>query len=454
MISLDRIRGMLIGGFLGDALGAPHGPGHDGHRFTGRLEHSGIVGTGRNFAHLGVGQGTDNTEMTLVLLRSIVQSQHYNRDRVVQSYLEWANSNGWIGNSTVKELMRGVRTAAGYEGRLAKIMIRPVSERPTTIESLVRCVPLALIWSNDGVIMDAGLSNPNPINYDCGLVYIAALRLALQGINGPTIFNLVKPYAQTADLRHIFEQIENREFHSMNRESTRNNCLHGLWCALSCIYYGLTFEDGVRWVITSQPGSETYAHAYLSGALLGAIAGWDQLREVPMTAENINLMLERDSTQDEHPRPAMYTLRDFMDLTQMAGQISQSLYQGLAIFPPLVVTDLVPPVMMSPGLQSPRLSPLTTATTAPSAPLASAASSSASSSSQIPAPSVPLQGMPPVNPFVTSAPSASSGPTNPFVSRPPERVAATPIQTALSAPMVSRSVIETAFMPSATTIRS
>src|SRR5579883_1949817 len=90
-ISLDKIRGMLIGGAIGDALGAPHE--HGNIPYTGILTervtyHSRFHGI-RTYA---LGQITDDTEMTLATARCLVNEKGFNRDAMVMAYLRWVDS--------------------------------------------------------------------------------------------------------------------------------------------------------------------------------------------------------------------------------------------------------------------------------------------------------------------------------------------------------------------------
>jgi ADP-ribosylglycohydrolase len=321
-ITLDRVRGMFIGAFLGDALGAPHEFKGSGHLiYTGKLEHVTIMNTQfQGQKHLAIGQVTDDSEMSLALLRTLIQDRGYNRDHVIMAYLDWANSGGWMMGKNTRALLKGVKTIKGYQNRMAKILALPLDERSQSNGTLMRCSPLALIWDNNSVIEDVNLTNPHPVNLDCGLVYVSALRLALQGVGGQTIYQMIKTLAQTDAVKEIFIQVEQRTPRDIKEK--KGWCLHALWCTLTCIYYNLNYEDGMNWIISSQPGSDTDTNACIAGALLGAIAGFETLRSNPITASNIDLIIGRDPATGPTPRPSKYSLHDFYALTEAAHALT------------------------------------------------------------------------------------------------------------------------------------
>lgn len=322
-ITLDKVRGMFMGAFLSDALGAPH----EFNRkltYTGKLEHITIMNTQfQGQKQLAVGQVTDDSEQSLALLRTLIRDRGYNKEHVIISYLNWANSGGWMLGKNTRALMKGVKTLKGYNNRMNKILALPLEERSQSNGTLMRCSPLALLWDNTVVIEDVNITNPHPTNQDSGLVYISALRLALNGVDGPTIYQTIKPLAQTDAVKEIFNQVEQRAVRDI--KDKKGWCLHALWCTLTCIYYNLNYEDAINWIITYQPGSDTDTNACIAGALLGAISGFDKLRSNPVTADNIDLLISRDPSIGPTPRPYEYSAHDFYTLTEAAHALTLTL---------------------------------------------------------------------------------------------------------------------------------
>src|SRR5437868_1005143 len=172
MWSIDCIRGMLMGGAVGDALGAPHEfMSQRSVPYTGLLtERTQVRTRWQGTFTLALGQITDDTEMTLILARSLVQKQGYNREAVLKEYMRWANEMKLLGRNT-RELFKGVKTIKGYEARYKKQFSTPQSEWTQSNGALMRGSPLALLFDNQPVLTDTALTNPHPVTLDINLVY-------------------------------------------------------------------------------------------------------------------------------------------------------------------------------------------------------------------------------------------------------------------------------------------
>jgi len=254
-ITLDKIRGMFMGAFLGDSLGNPHEFKVNAKTpYTGILEHKAFfISRFQGRKELAVAQGSDDSELTLALIRTMIEDHGYNKEHVIMAYLRWANSGGWMMGKNTKALLRGVTTIKGYQNRLVKVLALPMSERSQSNGAMMRCSPLALLWDNGPVIEDVKITNPNFVCLDCNIVYISALRLALLGYNGADIFEQIKGLAQTNEVKSVLNQVYKRE--------TRNIVENKGWCSMMTIISFTDYSEAMYWVITSQPGSDTDTNA-------------------------------------------------------------------------------------------------------------------------------------------------------------------------------------------------
>lgn len=310
-ISLDKIRGMFIGAFLGDGLGYPHE--HKCNKsliFTGLLEHKPFyISQYQGRKEYPIGAISDDSDMVLALLRQIILDKGYNKDNVTLAYLRWANNGNPPMGKNTRALLKGVKTLKGYQKRIDKVLELPVEKRSQSNGSMMRCSPLSLIWDNQCVIDDCCITNPNPVNCDCNLVYITALRLALLGKDPITIFNEIKSLAQTDEVKEVLLQVENRE--PRNIIENKGWCLHGLYCAMLTMLTYNNYSEAMKWIIGSNIGSDTDTNACIAGALLGAILGYDNLQKEELTNKNIQILLSA-----KVDRPKEYTPTDFLDFTQ------------------------------------------------------------------------------------------------------------------------------------------
>src|SRR5436853_7681534 len=124
VISLDRVRGMFMGAFLGDSLGAPHEfKCNSKVLYTGLLQHRAFMTSQyQGKKELEVAQCTDDSELTITLLRTIIADKGYNKDNVIKAYLTWANSKVWMMGKNTRALLKGVTTLKGYQNRINKIL--------------------------------------------------------------------------------------------------------------------------------------------------------------------------------------------------------------------------------------------------------------------------------------------------------------------------------------------
>ena len=319
-ITLDKVRGMFMGAFLGDALGAPHEFRCNARTpYTGTLEHRAfMISQYQGKKELEIAQVTDDSELTLALLRTLIRDNGYNKDNVITSYLRWANSGGWMMGKNTRALLKGVTTLKGYQGRVSKMMSTTGPSQSNG--AMMRCSSLALLWDNAAVVEDVNITNPNKVCIDCNLIYISAIRLALLGLDGPSIFNQVKLLAQTDEVKAVMSQVENKQ--PRNIAENKGWCLHGLWCTMMVITTFTNYAEAMHWIITSQPGSDTDTNGCIAGALLGAHLGLEKMQEEPVTANNIIILLNAATDTGPTPRPAEYLPRDFYSLTEAAHALT------------------------------------------------------------------------------------------------------------------------------------
>jgi ADP-ribosylglycohydrolase len=335
-VDVNRLRSMLLGVFLGDALGAPHEFGYNSSvAYTGELIHqTRFISQYQGTRYLVVGQVTDDSEMTLALGRSIITNRGYVKEEVIQSYLQWANSgNVMIGRNT-RSLFKSGKTLKSYHKNY-QAAFSTLESRATAQSNgaLMRSTPLACLWTNDPVIEDAGLTNPSKVAVDAELTYVTALRLALIGTDTQTIWTTIKSITQTNEVKELLDDIEQgviRDLGNIDGQKRKGWVLNTLYAAYHCLYRIVTdphkdltsiFANSMKWVIT-QPNTDTDTNAAVTGGLIGAIVGWEQLIKDETTIRNLSVILNADTTKGDYPRPKEYGLSDIETLVQQLTVLS------------------------------------------------------------------------------------------------------------------------------------
>lgn len=316
-ISKDRIQGMLIGLAVGDAAGAPGSQTYNkDYKFSGRLQTATRVLSRYHAARfLAVGQWTDDLEMTLCMIRSMIDKGCYNQMDVTERYINWARSS-FIIDKDINELFKKnkIKTVLGYQKHYNRRFSSDEGLAIQSNSSLMRCSALALIYDNDVAIQDCRLTHPNRINIDCNLVYVNAVRLALYGCEKSQILETIVTIAQTDEVKSVLADVRNRvsrQIQGRNKDWVVNT----LYCALIGLMYCTSYKEALQWVVNIGD-SDTNTNGSVLGALVGAYYGYQELCVDDDTKYNVDLILNLDTSTADHKRPPEYTLHDFEEVTQ------------------------------------------------------------------------------------------------------------------------------------------
>jgi ADP-ribosylglycohydrolase len=299
----DKLFGAFMGLLLGDALGAPH-EFHSSLEFTGKLEHQLRV---RWRCHsdriMPPGSITDDSEMTLALLGSIIKARDYDQKVTLQSYLDWANSGcPFLGKNT-RKLFKGVITIKGAQKRM------DCAEDQEKIQSngtLMRCLPLVL-FKEEVIEADVNLTNPNDLNREANLTYLTAIYRLLYGGKPREILEEIGLELRDPELKRAYQQIIKGKKRDITGE-TKGWVVHAWYCAFRALASEDSFETQMEWIIGHHPNSDTDTNAAIAGAMLGARYGQARLLESEQTLNNW-LILEAASDQESDIiRPKEYSV--------------------------------------------------------------------------------------------------------------------------------------------------
>ncbi len=342
--SLDRIKGIFVGHFLGDALGAPHESWkwNRNTAYTGKLEirpYSISRGNTKDNPDnwRPVGSVTDDTQMTIALMRPIISDGNYDKDSVTMEYVNWVHIKPkGLGKNT--RYVFGLTGLQGHEKRIEEL--EKLETPALSNGALMRCAPLALFddWE-ELAEMDAYQTNPYPQIVICNRVYLRILRECLSGGTGDDILkvisNIMDVFINNLDFKHTKDAIQDAFKSILNLNDlddefiAKQNVLqakavdrdisgkagdkgfyaHALYCAIRSLLMvavlKYTYEEAMHWVITQQDllfdevsteqvfgAGDTDTNAAISGALIGAYLGFNQLMSFDITFANWKILID------------------------------------------------------------------------------------------------------------------------------------------------------------------
>lgn len=312
----EKICAMIIGGALGDALGAPHEFRYQKKNYDGILDKPLVLQNrwmGPRTSALG--QITDDTEMTLCLWRSIINNGYYDDNQTVLNYLEWANTPGtWAMGRNTRSLFHGVKTKKGYLSRYETVC-KPENISSQSNGSLMRCSPIAILgiigqeWRKASE-QDCSLSNPNELNKTVNKIYIKSLISAIKGKSKKFIYKSALALAKRSNILEIVEKIELAKNGrpqvikiEIGKQETKGWCLIALTSALWGLFQFEDYKSAIDTIIKCNGDTDT--NAAITGCLLGAFYG-KRIYKNPITKNNIKTLLKCDTQVGDLKRPPEY----------------------------------------------------------------------------------------------------------------------------------------------------
>jgi ADP-ribosylglycohydrolase/fructose-1,6-bisphosphatase/inositol monophosphatase family enzyme len=273
---LARAQGCLLGQLAGDSLGGlvefrnpseivaayPHGVRdmHDG-------------GSWGNLA----GQVTDDSEMALMLARTLVREQRYDPGTVLDAYVRWW-AEAWDRGSTLAQALEPAGQGKTTAQRL-QLAQQCASTASQSNGSLMRCSPLGIFTASrperagELARMDSRLTHPNRVCQDSCAVFVTALAQAILGVRPEAVYQAaLTEAAKAGGPDKVFAALE-----QARHSPPPDYVTHMGWVliALQNAFYQLlhapSLEEGI--VDTIRRGGDTDTTAAISGALLGAVHG-------------------------------------------------------------------------------------------------------------------------------------------------------------------------------------
>ncbi len=320
-LNKDKVLGMLWGAVVGDVLGSPH----EFRLSTPVSEYTGVVEyTTQVFSRYHptrktvVGQVTDDSEMTITLLTSLVINKGYDKNKTILAYLEWANSKTPFLGTNTRSLLYGVKTIKGYQKRYNTVyFLTDPSEYTQSNGCLMRCSPLALVLNVEQTVeTDCKITNQSPTCIDACVTYVRALQDLLMNQRVEEVTSRAIVMTKMDNVRATIDDAVNG--HTVRQVDGKNKgwVLHALWCAFRSLIRvkQSSYEDTISWVISL--GGDTDTNACISGAMIGAYLGRDRMLFEPNMLHNITVIKSCATEDGDIHRPQEYHPRNIDSLVE------------------------------------------------------------------------------------------------------------------------------------------
>jgi ADP-ribosylglycohydrolase/fructose-1,6-bisphosphatase/inositol monophosphatase family enzyme len=291
---LSRAQGCILGQFAGDSLGSRvefQSADALAERFPAGICTLADGGTWNLIA----GQPTDDSEMALMLARSLVEQNGWNHDATLGAYLHWYNSSPFD---------MGRTTSSGLSGH-------PIQASKAN-GSLMRISPLG-IWGWDlppdqvaaAARADSALTHPNPVCQDACAVFVVALAYAIRTGNSPeATYQFALDWAVASAIHpEVLAALKNAATDTPDCDGGEKFlALVAFQNAFYRLLKTTSFEKGVE--DTVMAGGDTDTNAAIAGALLGAVHGRDA---VPIQWQRMVLSCRPlPAPGVAHPRPTEF----------------------------------------------------------------------------------------------------------------------------------------------------
>lgn len=288
---LDRAQGCLLGQFAGDSLGSLvefKGPQKIRNEYPQGLKELQSGGTWNTLA----GQPTDDSEMALALIYSLLDKGRYQSDAAKGAYVAWLESNPFD---------CGVTVATGLTGE-------PNPESQAN-GALMRVSPIGILGARfepeevaEWAMKDAELTHPNIICQQVNALMAMAIASAIAyGFAPCELYEKIKIWARDMGIHESVAEVIDAAIKAPPKDFIENQG----WVLIAfhnALYRMLTASDPAQGIAdTVMCGGDTDTNAAICGALLGAIHG---RKKIPRQWEDSIL-----SCKPEKGTPGVYRPR-------------------------------------------------------------------------------------------------------------------------------------------------
>ena len=258
----ERAKGCLMGLMCGDALGAPvefHSPSDVCSLYPGGITTM-VSGWGATDTRQA-GEITDDSEMAIALLRSLLNENGFNAMATRAQYIDWL--------STEPDDV-GVTTRAGLNGRY--------NADSQANGALMRVAPIALYavlhpeWDwQTAAIKECQITHIHPRCAHANIIFVESLILALQGYSPQQIYTTACNRAQELDDMALLSRLRAAETEEPEYYPQAGWVEIAFQCAYYWLLHATDFPSALCSVVNKLGDPDT--NGAITGALLGAVFG-------------------------------------------------------------------------------------------------------------------------------------------------------------------------------------
>ncbi|MBN1320817.1 MAG: ADP-ribosylglycohydrolase family protein [Thermoleophilia bacterium] len=339
---LERAQGCLLGQLAGDSLGSLV---EFRSESSIRAEYpDGVHDLADGGAHDTVaGQPTDDSEMALMLARSIIRAGGFDPGEAAVAYAHWFGSPPFDYGGTTAQALRPALAALGRgedPASVARAAQEAASRESQANGALMRVSPLGILAhalaSTDAAELarrDAALTHPHQVCQDASAVFVVAIAHAVrEGPGAKETYAFVREWVRTSDAtgseptRPIHPAIcECLELAASTPPADFHHQQGWVLIALRNAFWQLLHapspEAGI--VDTVMRGGDTDTNAAIVGALLGAVYGMGAL-PLPWIDAILSCRPERGRPGVHRPRPKPLWPVDTLVLAQKLVEIGSA----------------------------------------------------------------------------------------------------------------------------------
>lgn len=292
---LLRAQGSLLGQLVGDALGSLvefQSPQEIRRQYPQGVRELSDGGTWGTIA----GQPTDDSEMALILARTLIQQKRYDPEEARKAYLFWLDSAPFDCGGTIASGLRG-RPDHESQANGAMMRVSPLGIFGTRFQAAqVSC------WAQQ----DAALTHPHPVCLQANALFAMAVAHTIRTGNSPReIYELIKKWAAEMGAQTPLMTVIEDAFTSPPSDYVHQQgwVLIAFQNSLWQLLHAANLEEGI--VDTIMRGGDTDTNAAIAGALLGAVYGLDAVPE-RWREKVLNCRPEAGQPHVRHPRPQCF----------------------------------------------------------------------------------------------------------------------------------------------------